>query len=126
MWSGLDFLPVIVDSVERKSLRNSALRRWVVQARVELCERRQRRAVPRPLRAPRTYLLRWQVVERSAREELENLSQALDILDAYCRDSKPERLVLARRHFDQALRDFEQFRTALMDLSSGPGCYLAA
>lgn len=126
MGSGLDYLPVIVDSVERRSLRNSALRRWVEQARRDLSERRQRRAIPRPLRAPRSYLLRWQEVERSAREELANLSRALDLLEAYCRDSKPERLGLARRHFDLAVRDFELYRTALMDLSSGPGCYLAA
>jgi hypothetical protein len=70
--------------------------------------------------------LRLQAVEHWAQEELANLSQALDLLEAYCRDSKPERLGLARRHFDLAVRDFEQYRTVLMDLCSGPGCYVAA
>lgn len=125
MHGGLDYLPMIIEQIHTRGLRTSAVHRWVQRARQELVDRRRERCAPPPVGAPRTYRQSWLAAQGCAERELKSLKQALDIVDAFCRDGRRERLGRALLLYNASCQAFQDYCRKRMAILVNP-TYLAA
>ncbi len=125
MESGIDFLPMIIEQIQARRCRTSAVRRWLEVARRELADRQRLRQQRMPAGVPRTYVQRWQEVQACAERELKNLRAALDLIEAFCQDGKTARLGRALLLHNAAGLAFQSYCKKRMAVLVNP-TYLAA
>jgi hypothetical protein len=108
---------MILEQIHLRGVRTSAVYRWLGSARQELEARRQERCAPPPQGAPRTYHQRWKAMQACAEREHKSLKQALDLVEAFCRDGRRDRLgraLLLHNAARQAFGDYCKKRMAIV------------